>query len=125
MQLTNVGCNGSESNLTSCCVTEIPSGVYCHSGAYAGVRCKLSSDCMQLYTHAQCHGNCCHNNYDLLHMIGAQCIENDIQLVGELSQTVGYVLICFEGAWGKIRYGNPAAATVVCRQLGLSTESQY
>ena len=41
MQLTNVGCSGSESNLTSCCASEISSSVYCHSGAYAGVRCKL------------------------------------------------------------------------------------
>ena len=56
-------------------------------------------------------------------MLGAQCVENDIKLVGELSQTEGAVLICFEGAWGKIRYGNRAAATVVCRQLGFSTES--
>ena len=41
MQLTNVGCNGSENNLTSCCTSEISSNVYCHSRAYAGVRCKL------------------------------------------------------------------------------------
>ena len=56
-------------------------------------------------------------------MLGAQCVENSIKLVGELSQSEGYVLICFEGAWGKIEYGNTAAATVVCRQLGFSTES--
>ena len=58
-----------------------------------------------------------------MHMIGAQCVENSIKLDGELSQREGYVLICFEGAWGKIQYGNTAAATVVCRQLGFSTES--
>ena len=56
-------------------------------------------------------------------MLGAQCAENDIKLDGELSQTEGYVLICFEGAWGKVGYGNTEAATVVCRQLGFSTES--
>ena len=56
-------------------------------------------------------------------MIGAQCVENSVKLVGELSQSKGYVLICFEGAWVKIGYGNTAAATVVCRQLGFSTES--
>ena len=54
-------------------------------------------------------------------MAGTQCVENSIKLAGELSQTEGNVLICFEGAWGKIQYGNPAAATVVCRQLGFST----
>ena len=55
--------------------------------------------------------------------IGAQCVENDIKLVGELSQREGYVIICFEGTWGIIQYGNPAAATVICRQLGFSAES--
>ncbi len=58
-----------------------------------------------------------------MYMIGAQCIENDIKLIGELSQSEGYVIICFEGAWGKIAYGNIAAAIVVCRQLGFSAES--
>ena len=53
-------------------------------------------------------------------MTGTQCVENSIKLAGELSQTEGNVLICFEGAWGKIQYGNPGAATVVCRQLGFS-----
>ena len=56
-------------------------------------------------------------------MIGTQCVESSIQLVSELSQSEGYVLICFEGVWGEIQYGNPAAATVVCRQLGFSIES--
>lgn len=62
--------------------------------------------------------------HDLKHMhtVGAQCVENDIKLVGELSQREGFVSICLEGAWGKIGYGNPAAATVVCRQLGFSIE---
>ena len=41
MQLTNVGCSGSENNLTSCCASEISSSMYCHGKAYAGVRCKL------------------------------------------------------------------------------------
>ena len=60
------------------------------------------------------------------HDIGAQCVEDSVKLVGELSQNEGYVLICLEGAWGKIQYGNSAAATVVCRQLGfLTTESYY
>ena len=57
-------------------------------------------------------------------MIGAQCVENNIQLNGELSKREGFVLICLEGIWGKIQYGNAAAARVVCRQLGFSAESQ-
>ena len=40
MFLTNVGCNGLESDLTSgCCATKDSHGI-CHSGNYAGVRCK-------------------------------------------------------------------------------------
>ena len=57
-----------------------------------------------------------------MHIVGTQCVENSVKLVGELSQSEGYVLIFFEGAWGKIHYRNTAAATVVCRQLGFSTE---
>ena len=49
MQLTNVGCNGSENSLTSCCASEISSNVYCHSGAYAGVRCKLYDVIVAVY----------------------------------------------------------------------------
>ena len=41
MVLTNIKCNNSEKNLTSCCASEISSNTYCHSGVYAGVRCKL------------------------------------------------------------------------------------
>ena len=45
---TDVGCNGSETNLTSCCASEISSNsYYCHSGAYAGVICKA---CMPTLT---------------------------------------------------------------------------
>ena len=40
VQLTGVGCSSSEHNLTSCCTSEVSSSLYCHSGAYAGVRCK-------------------------------------------------------------------------------------
>ena len=39
MLLADVGCNSSESNLTSCCATVIHSRSHCHSGLYAGVRC--------------------------------------------------------------------------------------
>ena len=54
---------------------------------------------------------------------GGQCVENSTQLHGELAQTEGFVLICLGGFWGKIRRGSAAAAKVVCRQLGFSTES--
>ena len=55
---------------------------------------------------------------------GSQCIENSIQLVGELSQHEGSPVICLGGSWGKIcGISNfTAAAVVICRQLGFSTE---
>ena len=48
MLLTNIECNSSENNLTSCCASEISSSAYCHSGAYAGVRCKLYNNFLAL-----------------------------------------------------------------------------
>ena len=37
--LANVGCRGTENNITGCCATEVSRGLSCHSGTYAGVRC--------------------------------------------------------------------------------------
>ena len=63
-------------------------------------------------------------------IIGAQCSENNIQLIGELSGNEGYVAICIGGSWGKVcgtslYFDSLAdglnAAVVICRQLGLST----
>ena len=92
--LTNVWCNGSESNLTSCCACEVSNNSYCHSGTYAGVICKA-------YNH--------HANFEIIirsiyyHVCaGGQCVENSTQLYGELSQTEGFVLICLGGFWGMI-----------------------
>ena len=60
--------------------------------------------------------------HDLL-IAGDQCVENSIQLVGELSQNEGFPVICHGGSWGRVIIGNIEAAQVVCRQLGFSTES--
>ena len=43
MLLADVGCNSSESNLTSCCATEIPTNLHCYNGVYAGVRCRYNN----------------------------------------------------------------------------------
>ena len=45
MLLGNVGCTGSESNLISCCATEITNdnSSQCHGRDHAGVRCMLPS----------------------------------------------------------------------------------
>ena len=39
MLLADVGCYGSEVNITSCCSRTISHNFYCHSQNYAGVRC--------------------------------------------------------------------------------------
>ena len=55
---------------------------------------------------------------------GSQCIENSIQLVGELSQHEGSPIICLGGSWGKLCeiLTHTATAVVICRQLGFSAE---
>lgn len=46
MLLANVGCSGSEINLTSCCATIISNNSQCHSRVHAGVRCMFFCNCM-------------------------------------------------------------------------------
>ena len=113
MLLANIECDGSESNFTTCCSTVISDKFDCHSGIYAGVRCMLISSIILYMGIITC-----------MHYIGSQCIENSIQLVGELSQHEGSPVICLGGSWGKIcGISNfTAAAVVICRQLGFSTE---
>ena len=60
MLLANIGCDSSETNLTTCCSTMIISDIGCHSRSYAGVRCMhniISSHWvteMKLYTNYIC-----------------------------------------------------------------------
>lgn len=62
-------------------------------------------------------------------------MENSVRLIGELSQTQGFVAICHGGSWGKVcgshsfikegyNLANKAAA-VVCKQLGFLSESNF
>ena len=61
-----------------------------------------------------------------MHTTGSQCIENSVQLVGELSQQAGLPVICLGGRWGKIcAFLDTRAVVVICRQLGFSTESNF
>ena len=126
MLLANVGCRGTESSLTECCSTRNVSNLYCHDGAYAGVRCKplsLTFSVVILFIVALQNKN--------LHASGGQCIENSIHLVGELSQNQGVVMICLGGSLGRVcddqwYFGNSneEEAIVVCRQLGFSTDGE-
>ena len=59
--------------------------------------------------------------------LGSQCIENSIQLVGDLSHHEGIPVICLGGSWGKVcDVSTPTAtAAVVCRQLGFSADGEW
>ena len=56
---------------------------------------------------------------------GGQCKENSTQLIGELSQSEGFPVICQGGSWGRVFISNIQAASVVCRQLGFSAEGYW
>ena len=63
-------------------------------------------------------------------LLGGQCVENSIRLVGELSQYQGFVVICLGGTWGKVcnhwtDYDFEEESKVICRQLGFSADGEY
>ena len=67
----------------------------------------------------------CLNIYVCNYALGSHCVENSIQLVGELSQHEGSPVICLGGGWVKIcdvSTSATATAVVACRQLGFSIE---
>ena len=64
------------------------------------------------------------NTAPTLTLLGAQCRENSIQPIGELSQNEGIVVICLGGSWGKVCGADVNAAMVICRQLGFSIEGK-
>ena len=55
------------------------------------------------------------------------CVNDDIKLVGGSTQNEGRVEICQNGQWGTVcdSIWNSNDAIVVCRQLGLPTQSKY
>ena len=57
----------------------------------------------------------------LINYVG--CTEGDIRLEGTVSPLAGRVEVCYDGVWGTVcsDYWSRADATVVCRQLGLSS----
>ena len=58
-----------------------------------------------------------------------ECDDTDVRLVGgkvSVNETFGRVEICFGGVWGTVcdDYWDNTEGTVVCRQLGLSSEGK-
>ena len=52
------------------------------------------------------------------------CSDGDVRIVGGASPTEGTVLVCYNNLWGMITENGwgDNDATVVCRQLGYSSE---
>lgn len=61
----------------------------------------------------------------LLHSTEPECNETDVRIVGGYIPTVGRVEVCLNGTWGTVCHGDwgDEEAQVVCRQLGLPTNS--
>lgn len=56
----------------------------------------------------------------------ANCNDSDVRLVGGNDSTTGRIEVCVNRAWGTIcnrRFGTNEAS-VICRQLGFSTEGK-
>ena len=72
----------------------------------------------------------CKSNYTIFVTIYISavpvCNNTDIRLVGGRYNLEGQVEICLQGLWMKVcnKHWDTRAATVVCRQLGLKTESK-
>ena len=96
--LSEVQCNGNEASLYNCITF---SDHKCDHFEDAGVRC-LSG----------------------MGIVG--CVNGNVQIVGGSSPNEGRVEICQNGEWGTVCDDgwDTNDATVVCRQLGLPTESK-
>ena len=54
-------------------------------------------------------------------------MEGMIRLIGGQDEREGTVELCVEGAWGSVcdHYWGPSDASVVCRQLGNSSDGKH
>ena len=57
-------------------------------------------------------------------IVGGNCTEGEIRLVGGQTEHEGRVEICVKGLWGTVSHNGweGREATVVCRQLGYSED---
>ena len=61
----------------------------------------------------------------ILCTVAAQCTTGQLRLIGGNIPNEGRVEICMSSAWGTVcNYGGSFYTTLVCRQLGYSTQGQ-
>ena len=106
---TNVHCSSPKSSLLECNIGYQSSPQASHLFD-VGVRCQ--SECLLYFILFYC----------LLDLVF--CQNGDIRLVGSSNPLSGRVEVCVNSTWGTIchDYWDNKDATVVCRQLGYSTE---
>ena len=120
--LDDVNCDGTETRLIDCRAR--PLGQHnCAHVEDAGVRCQLGMHSNPRWT--TCLPKKIHMFTSSLNPKG--CNTGDIRLQGGANTLTGRVEVCNNNIWGTVCddfWGTPDA-TVVCRQLGLSTVGMF
>ena len=125
--LDEVNCRGDETNLDDCPHNGV--GVHnCRHSKDAGVICSQQGSGTINYPNSYLLDSLTLKMLDYLmwHTI-LECVDGTVRLVGGISQENGRVEFCYRGVWGTVcddSWDN-SDATVVCRQLGYSTVSEF
>ena len=128
--MDDVACTSSDSQLLECSSRPIMRH-NCSHFVDAGVGCEgnISETCNLLVSNVAIKNTfaCTHTHTHNLHMfIVAPCTTGEVRLVGGNVPNEGRVEVCINNVWGTVCDDGWSStdASVVCRQLGYSTEGQ-